>query len=175
MITTCGDSGVPLTLPGSPKRDTLESRHQELLKTQKHLQEQYDRLQRFHGTQIMPVPSVNDTLQLVVPPSPQFTAQVVSEAYATPERQFNLQTDTDRCDSETNENKHLQNIENQAMINVVAIDNRTPQNAIQPKNHSIETKDQQSINSSIDTDGDKGRDYTFISILLDNAHETDIL
>jgi hypothetical protein len=38
----------------------------------------------------------------------------------------------------------LQNIENQAMINVVAIDNRTPQNVNQSKDHSIETKDQQS-------------------------------
>jgi hypothetical protein len=61
------------------------------------------------------------------------------------------------------------------MINVVAIDNRTPQNVNQSKDHSIETKDQQSITSSIDADGGKGRDYTFISILLDNAHETDIL
>ncbi len=90
MITTCGDSGVPLTLPGSPKRDTLESRHQELLKTPKHLQEQYDRLQRFHGTQIMPVPSVSEKLQFIVPPSPQCTVQVVSEAYATTEGQLHL-------------------------------------------------------------------------------------
>ncbi|EFX66224.1 hypothetical protein DAPPUDRAFT_116598 [Daphnia pulex] len=97
MITTCAsDSGAPLTLPGSPKRDTLESRHQELLKTQKHLQEQYDRLQRFHGTQDMSVPSVNEKLQFIVPPSPQCMVQVVSEANATPERQLHLQTDTDR-------------------------------------------------------------------------------
>jgi hypothetical protein len=92
----------------------------------------------------MPVPSVSEKLQFLVPPSPQCTVQVVSEAYATTEGQLHLQTDTDRCDSETSENKHLQNIENQAMINVVAIDNRTPQNVNQSKDHSIETKDQQS-------------------------------
>ena len=81
-----------MTLPGSPKRDTLESRHQELLKTQKHLQEQYDRLQRFHSTQVTPLPIKSDVLQLAVP---HCTSQMVDKESVASDRQFIAQKSTE--------------------------------------------------------------------------------
>jgi hypothetical protein len=166
--STCGDSGVPLTLPGSPKRDTLESRHKELLKTQKHLQEQYDRLQRIHGTQVTTASAESD-VQVVGPPSPHCTSQMVNEASVTSERQLNAQKTTETCDLVTSEKKNVQNIENQEIAVEIT------RNVNQPTDHSAERKEQLPNPSTIDADRDKGRDYTFISLLLDNAHETDIL
>ena len=172
MVSTGGISVVPLTLPGSPKREILESRHQELLKTQKHLQEQYDRLQRLHSTQVTPVPIGSDVLQLAVP---HCTSQMVDKESVASNRQFIAQKSTETCNLQKRENKNFENIENEEMKNK-AIDNGTTKILNQPTDNADEKKEQLLITPSInDADREKGRDYTFISLLLDNAHETDIL
>ena len=57
-----------------------------------------------------------------------------------------------------------------------SIDNETTKILNQPTDNADEKKEQLLITPSInDADREKGRDYTFISLLLDNAHETDIL
>ena len=161
-----------MTLPGSPKRDTLESRHQELLKTQKHLQEQYDRLQRFHSTQVTPLPIKSDVLQLAVP---HCTSQMVDKESVASDRQFIAQKSTETFNSQKREKKNFENIENEEMKNK-SIDNGTTKILNQPTDNADEKKEQLLITPSInDADREKGRDYTFISLLLDNAHETDIL
>ena len=97
---------------------------------------------------------------------------VDKESFAS-DRQFIAQKSIETYDLQIRENKYFQNIENKEMKNK-AIDNGTTRKLNQPTENADEKK-RLLITASNDTDREKGRDYTFISLLLDNAHETDIL
>lgn len=168
------ESGAPVALPsGSPKKNHLESRHQELLKTQKHLQEQYDRLQRFHGTQLLPVVLAGEPTQ----PSQQCSISVVAnEATNSPDRRFNDPTTGLRCDSVTGQNDELLSVENQQTTKA-SIANKISSDGSQPLGLSTDQNKQSvfSVTSLMNNDSDRDRESICFSLLLENAHETDIL
>jgi hypothetical protein len=99
---------------------------------------------------------------------------MVDKESVASDRQFIAQRSTETCNLQKRENKNFENIENEEMKNK-AIDNGTTKILNQPTDNADEKKEQLLITPSNDADREKGRDYTFISLLLDNAHETDIL
>ncbi|XP_045032849.1 coiled-coil domain-containing protein CG32809 isoform X4 [Daphnia magna] len=154
---------------GSPKRDHLESRHQELLKTQKHLQEQYDRLQRIHGTQLLPVALGGEAAQS----SQQCPTLVVADQVdSVSDRRSNAPSTATR-DSAAGQNDHPRSVENQETEKASPA-NGISSNGSQSSGHSSDRNEQSAL-PAMNTDGDKNRESIFISLLLENAHETDIL
>ncbi|XP_057378598.1 coiled-coil domain-containing protein CG32809-like isoform X3 [Daphnia carinata] len=169
VMATVIESGV--SAAGSPKRDHLESRHQELLKTQKHLQEQYDRLQRIHGTQLLPVAlGVGGEAAQSSQQSP--TLVVAEQATNAPDRRSNGPS-TGTLDSAAGQNDHPQSVENRETEKASPA-NGISSNDSQSSGHSS-GKIEQSALAAMNPDGDKSRESIFISLLLENAHETDIL
>lgn len=160
--------GVPLTPPVPPKRDTLESRHQELLKTQRQLQEQYDRLQKLHGVQFVPGAVALPTIQ----------SSPLANEVMIPHHQTNVQTTGSCSDNRNAHSENLVDAETNQETNT-ATGNGLSKNMNHPVD-SVEFNDQQSTSSTTssiktDVDCEKGRDLLFISLLLDNTHGTDIL
>ncbi|KAI9563847.1 hypothetical protein GHT06_011314 [Daphnia sinensis] len=159
------ESGI--TASGSPKRDHLESRHQELLKTQKHLQEQYDRLQRIHGTQLLPVAALGGEAAQQCP-----ALVVADQATNVPDRRSNAPSAGTR-DCAAGQNDHPPSVENQEAEKAGPA-NGISSNDSQSSGHSSDNIEQSAL-PAMNTDGDKSRESIFISLLLENAHETDIL
>ncbi|KAK4027139.1 hypothetical protein OUZ56_016153 [Daphnia magna] len=167
VMATVIESGTLAS--GSPKRDHLESRHQELLKTQKHLQEQYDRLQRIHGTQLLPVVLGGEAAQS----SQQCPTLVVADqADSVSDRRSNAPSTATR-DSAAGQNDHPRSVENQETEKASPA-NGISSNGSQSSGHSSDRNEQSAL-PAMNTDGDKNRESIFISLLLENAHETDIL
>ena len=165
------DGRIPLTPPVPPKRETLETRHQELLKTQRQLQEQYDRLQKFHGVQFVPGAAALPTLQQSSP----MTSVVMSSPYR---HTLNLQTTG--TFSELHEGTPRDNsIDAEASGETKTVVSNGPSENVEQSDDSVDFNDQSSTAAATKIDDvdcdEKGRDLLLISLLLDNTHETDIL
>lgn len=154
------DGGATQVPPASPKRESLESRHQELLKTQRQLQERFDRLQKIHGPQLMPTAAALGT----VPSGSESaaTSQAIEESAQT----------TETCSGLT-PNLHFNEVKSQEA-------KQGSSKLVEQSSSSLETDDMSvsSTTSSMMTEIEcdtKGKDFRFISLLLDATHETDIL
>lgn len=136
----------------------METRHQELLRTQKQLQERYDRLQKIHGPQFIPAPVGGAAL----PQTGDDTGSVNSTAAI---ETLSAQTAASSHNSAENQ------LESAAAAAVVG-------NQLNNDDDPHSSTDEQSSTTSsarTEIECNKGRDHLFISLLLDSSHETDIL
>lgn len=157
--------------PASPKRESLESRHQELLKTQRQLQERFDRLQKIHGSQLMP--SVGGSTFGISVPSE--TAEAAAVTITTTTTQPDSAQTTETCSGQSANTQS-----NEVQRQEVRKSSGNSSKLVEQLSSSLET-DEMSVSSTtssmmteIECDN-RGKDFRFISLLLDSTHETDIL
>lgn len=166
-VTVCeGETCVP---PVSQKRDTLESRHQELLKTQKHLQEQYNRLQKFHGAQFVSHALCNTS---IAPLSPSHHASALGDRIVSL-RPSESQSSKRFFASDVGLGDRPITVSDQDAD--VAVGNEINKDTNQIGQTADSDQQLTTSAAKIDAEADKNRDFHYISLLLDNTHETDIL